>query len=537
MKRILFLSACFLHLGVHAQNTGIGTATPNASAMLDVQSTTKGFLMPRMTLAQRNLIASPATGLIVYQTDNTPGYYFYNGTGWSQLATGSAVNSWTENNGNIYNNNTGWVGIGTNAPFAKLAVQAPDGYGFIHSNGVVKLGTYIGDGGIGINGGWFGTQSDHPLMFFTKNGTARMTILQNGNVGVGVTDPGHLLDIGNRIRLRSGGAGFTAGLWLNNTNNSGAIGFIGTANDNTIGFYGNSGGGWGMAMNTANGNIGLGTLTPGARLHVHQDNEAFRISGAQPYLSLYNGASPKGYLWSKGTDDVELGTYSSNTNGNLHLSLRATPSLTLRNDGWIQMHSPVLAGSINSSNISVNSELAILQSPHYLYTWMLKAAFLGEPHNLKFFLDGSLKAYVDDEGDWNSVSDISLKENVLPYRHVLGDIKNLNVATYRLRSTDPDSNSFGLIAQNVAQYFPEIVSETQEKDGGKILGIAYGKTGVLAIKAIQEQQVIIETLQKQVEAAKAEIPMQIGKQQVIIEKLQQRIEALEKTLSITNEKK
>ena len=91
-----------------------------------------------------------------------------------------------------------------------------------------------------------------------------------------------------------------------------------------------------------------------------------------------------------------------------------------------------------------------------------------------------------------------LKENISPYKSVLADIGKLNISTYRYKSHAPDSRSFGLIAQNVAEYFPEIVSETQDKDGRKILGVAYGKTGVLAIKAIQEQQVIIEKQQQQI---------------------------------------
>jgi hypothetical protein len=48
--------------------------------MLDIKSTTRGMLSPRMTQAQRNAIISPATGLVVYQTDNTPGYYYNTGT-------------------------------------------------------------------------------------------------------------------------------------------------------------------------------------------------------------------------------------------------------------------------------------------------------------------------------------------------------------------------------------------------------------------------------------------------------------------------
>jgi hypothetical protein len=65
---------------------GLGTgASINASARLQVDSTTQGFLPPRMTLAQRTAIASPATGLIVYQTDGVEGLWLRTSTGWVEL--------------------------------------------------------------------------------------------------------------------------------------------------------------------------------------------------------------------------------------------------------------------------------------------------------------------------------------------------------------------------------------------------------------------------------------------------------------------
>ena len=85
MKKIVFI---ILSIGVFANasaQTGIGTTTPHASAKLDVTSTDKGFLPPRMTSAQRTAISSPAAGLMVYQTDGTSGLYYYNGTAWHKL--------------------------------------------------------------------------------------------------------------------------------------------------------------------------------------------------------------------------------------------------------------------------------------------------------------------------------------------------------------------------------------------------------------------------------------------------------------------
>lgn len=73
-------------INAYAQtNVGIGTTTPAASAALDITSTSKGILIPRMTASQRTAITSPASGLLVYQTDGTAGFYYYNGTAWATL--------------------------------------------------------------------------------------------------------------------------------------------------------------------------------------------------------------------------------------------------------------------------------------------------------------------------------------------------------------------------------------------------------------------------------------------------------------------
>ena len=74
---LFFLIVNAFHLNAQ---TGIGTTTPNASARLEVAATDKGFLLPRMTAAQRGLIPSPANGLLVYQTDATNGFYVNTGT-------------------------------------------------------------------------------------------------------------------------------------------------------------------------------------------------------------------------------------------------------------------------------------------------------------------------------------------------------------------------------------------------------------------------------------------------------------------------
>lgn len=71
-----------------SQNVGINAdgSTPDNSAMLDIKSTSKGILIPRMTSAQKTAIVSPVVGLMVYQTDAPAGFHFYNGSAWEQIA-------------------------------------------------------------------------------------------------------------------------------------------------------------------------------------------------------------------------------------------------------------------------------------------------------------------------------------------------------------------------------------------------------------------------------------------------------------------
>lgn len=72
------------------EDLGVGLVSGiHPSAKLEVSGTTKGVLFPRMTESQKNAITTPATSLLVYQTDGTAGYYYYNGSSWINLGGGS----------------------------------------------------------------------------------------------------------------------------------------------------------------------------------------------------------------------------------------------------------------------------------------------------------------------------------------------------------------------------------------------------------------------------------------------------------------
>ena len=114
---------------------GIGSNTiPNASAQLDVNSTTKGFLPPRMTTAQRSAISGLAAGLIVYNT-SIGQLEYYNGTSWTALVAGNApmYAQFSSNAGQYFN------AIGTKMLFQVTDINVSSGSITNTSNGTISL--------------------------------------------------------------------------------------------------------------------------------------------------------------------------------------------------------------------------------------------------------------------------------------------------------------------------------------------------------------------------------------------------------------
>lgn len=252
MKNIFLTSVLILiTMGIFSQNVGINDdgSGPNASAILDVRSTSKGMLIPRMTQAQRNLIAAPATGLMVYQTDETDGFYYFNGTAWQAIGS-----SYTETDP-VYEAS------------AASDVSASD-----ISNWNTAFGWGQGWGITGTSGTnpathFFGTTDNAGLAFRTNN-TERMRIATDGNVGIGTSNPLRRLDVasssGSWISGTFSGTGGSDKVVLGNINSHGTIGAHNfdftswtTLGINTDGV--SSGGDVIMAINSK---VGIGTATP-----------------------------------------------------------------------------------------------------------------------------------------------------------------------------------------------------------------------------------------------------------------------------------
>ena len=183
-------------------SAGIGTTTPVSSAIMEMQSTSQGMLAPRMTKAQRDAIASPVTGLLIFQTNAQPGFYYFNGSGWTPIASKGAnttlsnLGATTSINSNLLPNanNTldlgspvlNWNEIYVNAiKFMDGTTQSTAGGGaaYIAGTGISIAGSVISNTG--------DTNAADDLTILTNHGgdvTGVYSNLQIGSGAVGSTE-------------------------------------------------------------------------------------------------------------------------------------------------------------------------------------------------------------------------------------------------------------------------------------------------------------------------------------------------------------
>jgi Chaperone of endosialidase len=260
---LLLISILFLYqkniaqIGINATNT-----PPATNAMLDISSTTKGLLIPRMTSVQRVALTT-ADGLTVYDTD-TKSYWFVKGTVWTEMVggTGGGSSPWNISGTNISNSNTGNVGIGESNPGFPLNFNNSLGdkislygnlgahYGFGVQNGLLQI-----HGNDGFSDIVFGHGS-------SANFFERMRIVNGGGDG---------MFLKGRLNIRNGTSpidiNYGPGVWLHKADDTGQLAFMGTMNNQNVGFYGGAGL-WGFVYDAINSRVGIGTTTPDTKLHV-----------------------------------------------------------------------------------------------------------------------------------------------------------------------------------------------------------------------------------------------------------------------------
>ena len=159
----------------NAQNIGIGTTTPNASSKLEINSTNSGLLIPRMTTVQRTAIASPATGLLVYDADSTS-FAYYTGSGWIFLrGTGNIANNWSTA-GNINTTTNNFIGTSDNKPLKVRVNNRP--FGILDAS-TKSIGW--GDSALYNNSTGYSNIAIGPGALLTNNGIDRSNLVAIGD--------------------------------------------------------------------------------------------------------------------------------------------------------------------------------------------------------------------------------------------------------------------------------------------------------------------------------------------------------------------
>jgi hypothetical protein len=356
--------------------------TISSSSVLEMESTNKGMLVPRMSTAQRTAIVAPALGLLVY--DNvTNSFWQFNGTVWVELS-----NYWVKTGNDISNTNSGNVGINTLTPSAYGHGGTNKVFEVFNNNAGVNNQSHLilsTNGTSGSTGGitWASpalTSADKrtgfignthealstaaaprsAITFYTTNAgalTEKMKINNLGNVGIGTSSPGYPLNfantIGDKISLygdngnhygfgiqagllqtytdqatsniafgygnsasfterariiNSGGEGmelngrlvlkngtspldvaYSPGTWLYKADNSALLGFMGTENNNNIGFYGGAAG-WGFTYDAINSRIGIHNTSPASKLDLSVNGTALVGTAMSSALRTNSGS-------------------------------------------------------------------------------------------------------------------------------------------------------------------------------------------------------------------------------------------------------
>ncbi|MBN1340449.1 MAG: hypothetical protein JXA03_14060 [Bacteroidales bacterium] len=270
-------------IGVAQVGINTDQSDPDASAMLDISSLNKGMLIPRMTAAQRNAIASPATGLLVYVTDDN-NFYYWDSSQW-KLFSGGSDGDWTISGNNMYSGVTGNVGIGTTAPQQLLHIGNSSGNaGLVIESGIInsaRLGLltdiYYG-GEVGFrNYLAFGTIDGAAL-----NLTEKMRLTAAGNLGIGSDSPGERLYLHSpstesedllRIDNDINSSGEYTGIRFSRLNGlvdmARVAGVPGGGNSYGLRIFTNPGTGLTeQFFFSGNGNLGIGVSDPDQKLHV-----------------------------------------------------------------------------------------------------------------------------------------------------------------------------------------------------------------------------------------------------------------------------
>ena len=407
---------------------------------------------------------------------------------------------------------TGNVGIGTTDPYYKLDIG--DGtddatYLQLTATNTGNSGFLFGDSDARAQGRVEYNHSNDYMRFRT-DGTERMRIDSDGNVGIGTTSPDTALHISTtspsiRLTDTTPATNTVAQVWADSDAAGALLLAADITNVGTNPFISARIGGLGVADEKmridSSGNVGIGTTSPDSALHVMQSgdvNDGITLQQVNYAKKLNLRTNSAGEL----IVDVDDGTVEA---------------MRIDSDGNVGI------GTTNPSavfHVEKHSNLT-QSSPHFkirgnVYTglhWLNGTAYyIGQDsttRSMRIFSGDSTTGVELMYGAtaWSTFSDERLKENITNLDSVIDKIKDIRCVTYTRSDVENSKETIGFIAQDFIGKFDQVINKSKisDEDKEEYYSIKYTETIPVLMKAIQEQQQTIEDLKSQNESLAARI--------------------------------
>jgi hypothetical protein len=368
---------------------------------------------------------------------------------------------------------------------------------FYGTNGLFAQNWAIGgnpNADVPAGGGRLGTNGDRSVIFETNN-TERARLLNgNGFWGFGTTAPNSQVHINSpagtdALRVQVNGA---SKLFVHN---GGGVS-IGTSSIPPAN---------GLLVS---GSIGVGTSTPAVKLHVVNGSDASPGGGG----FIVSGYTSGGNI---AIDDNEI---MARNNG-------AASTLFLNDDGGdvnISAGGLFLESSTNFVGVGTTAPAVDLHLVHGVGSGVTHGLRLrnngGNNEDWTFYVNNAggdlflyangslLGSFNDATGAYSALSDIRRKKDIEKAPDIMDKVLTLDVKKYHMLESAPsDKKRYGLIAQEAEKVFPEAVTHIIQDDGSDIYTLDYSVFGIIAIKALQEQQKKITTLEERIAKLEAAI--------------------------------
>jgi hypothetical protein len=432
-----------------------------------------------------------------------------------QISGGNSVNlaaladsPWNEAGNDIYYG-LGDVAIGTSSPLQKLHVKVSG------TDGMLIQGDNTGNAFYALsNGGGthflfddmadanaLGLQSANAMKFYTGGANERMRILSNGFIGVGTISPEFRFHVNGEFFVNSSagrinfGSPGTGNRWRFSTQGSGANLQIQSKPSGSNTFTR-------RMYFTQDGHVGIGNNSnPDEELVVGSN------LGSGWVIPAITVGGNSGGVVQAGNTDYKISMENSSTFGRARIVVTSPTGFgrgeaEMRTNGLTIGENAGSPGSymlkVEHSSFGVNFARAGTDNDWEFLTSSAAAS------NLNLYANGAFRGnFSGTDGSYNTASDRRLKTNITELETVLPNLMQLKPSRYEYIANNPDKKqSIGFVAQEVEPLFPELVVKVEDERSKGTLAVKYGTFGVLAVKAIQEQQEVIEAQAQEIDELK-----------------------------------